>query len=153
LGKEKDLEKERHDTLSNFVKKSKNNVKLKIPLIVLGEIHVKIFKHPEIIEEDTSFFHIRKKILNLFKHPEIDLNPPKGDCYETAKRFVEANEQNRIHPTDALIVSQALHDTNSKHLLTLDTNLIESLSRGIISEENQRLRGDKLLKIYPNKYI
>jgi hypothetical protein len=77
LGKEKDLEKERHDILSNFVKKQKNNVKLKIPLIVLGEGHVKLFKYPEIIEKEDSFFHIRTKLLNLIKHEEIDLNPQR----------------------------------------------------------------------------
>jgi len=153
LGKEKSLEKERYNILNNFVKKQKNNVVLKIPLIVLGEVNVKLVKYPEIIEDEVSFFHIRRKILDLFKHEEIDLNPPKKECYETAKILVESNEQHEIHPTDALIVSQALHDVNSKYFLTLDKVLIESLNRGIISEENQRLKGTNLLKIYPNKFI
>jgi predicted nucleic acid-binding protein len=99
---------------------------VKIPFIVIGELINNLirknFKQEDREEIMYEFFELQKDL-------KADIIPPNKCCYDIAKSLTAQDSYFAENaPTDAFIVSYALCDPDSSHLLTTDSRLLESES-------------------------
>ena len=114
---------------------------IKIPFVVVGEMinNLKRKDKREVKEDAISNF------LDLLGHYErVDIIPANFNSFRMAVKI--KNESNRLDDTDILITSQALCDPYSSHLLTNDSELIESI---MIDKINTKMKnnGDRFRKL------
>jgi hypothetical protein len=121
---------------------------LKIPFIVMGETINNI--HRRVVSE-TDRSDIIRKLLNVMAEERVDLAPPTSDCFKLSINLLEADRD--LDDTDSLIVSQALCDELSSHLIIKDAAVIDSAA---IQKKNTELHENgfrpRRLKITP-EYI
>lgn len=110
-------------------------IKVKIPFPVVGElINNLIWDNPD--DKD----YILSEFLELRKNLSADLAPPPEQAYSIAMELHRKDYY--VRGTDALIVSQALSDPYSSHLLTTDGDLLRSRAIKDI-EKDMRRRGKR----------
>lgn len=118
-----------------------SNQLLKIPHVVMGEIINNIHRRDSLNETN-----INRRILNMMGNDKLDFVPASKDCLKLTNDLL--NMDRDLDATDTIIVSQALCDSFSSHLLMKDGRVIGSPA---IDEINQnykdRNKRTKLLKI------
>jgi len=126
-----------------------DNVKIKVPLIVMGELINNINRHHAQLDMNCVNY-IYNEIFSIFKRDNIDFSAPNNESFSILAKIIDKDF--RFDSTDALIVSQALADKNASHLLTLDRIITNSFSGGAVDSLNQDLcnqkHREKELKLY-----
>lgn len=139
LWKERDEKESAKDVLSQ-IKSSVNknsDINVKIPFIVVGELINNLKR--EIPDQER-----RAKIMYAFfeelEDLEADIIPPNKCCYDKAKSLTAQDDYFAEHaPSDAFIVSCALCDQDSSHLLTTDSRLLLS---NLLKKVEKDMRAD-----------
>ena len=120
---------------SNVRKNPEINVK--IPFIVIGELINNLvlrenFEQRERNEIMYNFFELRKDL-------DADIIPPNKYSFDKAKLLIDQDNYLEKHPSDVLIASCALCDSDSSHLLIHDKLLLQSLELKKIEKD---MRGE-----------
>jgi len=125
------------DILSKIESNVRKNpeINVKIPFIVVGELINNLIR--ENFEQGVRE-EIMYKFFELRKDLEADTIPPNKCCYGKAKLLTDQDPYFAENaPLDAFIVSCALCDPDSSHLLTTDSRLLESELLKKIGKEMQ----------------
>ena len=151
--KHMDEEKVRHDVFKKLLYDRNNEVFIKVPLISMGELFNNI--HNKCLNIDSQFLtFIYEEIFKTFRMDKIDVKSPTKNCYALSFKIME--NDSRFHPTDALIVSQALLDQYSFALYSFDGIITQTYVDGIINELNIELCNDNIrnheLKVRPDVF-
>lgn len=112
-------------------------IKIKIPLIVLGEFMSELTQK-EIKDEKSQeiIFRLKQQILLPFGR---EIPAPSRETYNVALELM--NRDHHLKPTDALIVAQALVDEESEWLITTDGSLLDNRAiLEIIEEKGSKLK-------------
>jgi len=64
------------------------------------------------------------KFWGLIKNLKADFAPPRSECFKLANKIIKIDD--RIETVDSEILSQALCDPDSSHLLCSDTKVLHS---------------------------
>jgi hypothetical protein len=114
------------------------NINVKIPFIVVGELINNLIR--ENFEQGREQ-EIMYKFFELRKGLKADTIPPNKCCYAKAKLVTDEDDYFAEYaPTDAFIVSCALCDQDSSHLLTTDSRLLES---ALLKKIEKNMRAEK----------
>ena len=139
----------RCENFKNILFNKNKEIFIKIPFIVFGELFNNINSYNKTLDE-SNIRYINKELFSLFEMNNVDSIPPNEKCYKIANQILESDS--RFDPTDALIVSQALVDKNSKYMATFDNTITNSFGGGIIAKINDNMcsnnERNKKLKIY-----
>jgi hypothetical protein len=131
--------------------RARDKYKIIIPRIVVGELFAKL---PELIKNLTDEAHEHKvaklvsSLIGVFEDYTdgefIGLIPINREAIDISLKIVEY--ENRIDPTDSLLVAQAAADPHSEYLLTFDKKILESKGiRTFIKKlMDDGVRGNKL---------
>lgn len=122
------------DQFSYLFNCKEKNLILKIPFVVLGEILNNISRKRLDNRQKQDIIH---KYMNLINSKKIDFVPGSRNCFEITNKLL--NEENRLDPTDTLIIAQAISDIDSTHVLFNDAKILNS---GAIA---------KVIESYPNR--
>lgn len=98
-----------------------NGFKLVIPFVVIGEAINNLKKKNAYQREEVL---INLGLAKIMTDDHIDFKPATHDVLDLAKRIREKDD--RIDPTDLMIVAQSLCDPESLLLLTNDEKIITS---------------------------
>jgi hypothetical protein len=111
--------------------RARDKYKIIIPQIVVGELFAKL---PELMKNLTDEAHEHKVakvvstligVLEDYTDEEfIGLMPINREAIDISLKIIEY--ENRIDPTDSLLVAQAAADPHSEYLLTFDKKILES---------------------------
>ncbi|NQE53081.1 hypothetical protein C5S29_05770 [ANME-1 cluster archaeon GoMg3.2] len=113
------------------------NINIKIPFIVVGELINNLIR--ENVEQGNRE-EIMYKFFELQKNLKADTIPPNKCCYAKAKSLIVQDDYFAEHAlTDTFIVSCALCDPDSSHLLTTDSRLLESV---LLKKIEKNMRAD-----------
>lgn len=127
LWKERDEKESAKDVLSQ-IKSSVNknsDINVKIPFIVVGELINNLIREIPSQERRADIMYAFFEELEDLK---ADTIPPNKCCYAKAKSLIVQDDYFAEHAlTDTFIVSCALCDPDSSHLLTTDSRLLESV--------------------------
>jgi len=122
------------------------DINVKIPFIVIGEmINNLIRKNFEL----SNRAEIMYKFFELLRDLKADIIPPNKCCYDIAKSLTAQDSYFAENaPTNAFMVSCALCDPDSSHLLTADSRLLESkLLKSIERDMRTANKRNRQLKI------
>ncbi len=141
-------EKENAKDIFNRIESIRRNpdFNIKIPFIVVGELINNLIRKnvEQRVREEImyEFFKLREDL-------KADTIPPNKCSYDKAKLLTDQDAYFAEHaPTDAFIVSCALCDPDSSHLLTTDSRLLESeLLKKIEKEMRTDNKRNRQLKI------
>lgn len=116
---------------------------LKIPMVVIGELINNLNKNfgiKEIFQNDVP-----RELCKLLDNLKADLVPPRKETFYIAYRLLN-DIDDRLKPTDALILSQAICDPDSIYLLTTDQTMLVSktIEEYLESDEIKKNRHQKL---------
>ena len=132
--------KDEKENTNDIFSKIESNVRrnpdfnVKIPFIVVGELINNLVREKNFEQEERS--EIMYKFFELQKDLKADIIPPNKCCHEIAKLLINQDQYLIEHaPTDTFIVSSALCDPDSSHLLTEDTLVLMSNSLRQIEKE------------------
>jgi len=139
LAKDKRVEKEKRETLKKCFFSRNTNIFYKIPLIVIGEVYNKFKSNIDFFTSTAAITHMNDEINKLCNRYNVDFVPPNNECFRTAWKLSDISNRDYLGPTDALIVSQALYDKNSKKIYTQDRAIINSLINGLVCKSNKDL--------------
>jgi len=116
-------------------------IKVKIPFPVMGELINNLIQ-----DNPDNKDYILGKFLELRKKLKADLAPPPWQAYSIAIELHRKDDY--IKNTDALIVSRALSDPYSSHLLTTDGDLLRSrIIKDIEKDMRKHVKRKQKLKI------
>ena len=107
----------------NTVGRAKNNVrmnpciKVKIPSIAMAEIFLWLIEKSRL--EDLPY-----KFLKVMTELKADFPSPNKEHYSEAIYLLKKDKY--LKPHDSLIVAHTLKDSNTIHLLTFDSDLIDN---------------------------
>jgi hypothetical protein len=146
---------DKSDEKSSIVERSmyraRDKYKIIIPQIVVGELFAKL---PELMKNLTDEAHEHKvaklvsSLIGVFEdytgEEFIGLMPINREAIDISLKIVEY--ENRIDPTDSLLVAQAAADPHSEYLPTFDKKILESKGiRTFIKKlMDDGVRGNKL---------
>ncbi|MEM3594690.1 MAG: hypothetical protein QXS27_08155 [Candidatus Jordarchaeaceae archaeon] len=126
IGKDEDAKKSVEPTIQK-IKNSLTNpqIHVKVPMIVVGElinnlIKNRIGKFSEIIRDPNLLLEVLVPIRDL----NADLVPPSRESFNLVAKLLHADE--RLEPTDSLILAQVICDPDSSHFLTTDGLILQS---------------------------
>jgi hypothetical protein len=130
--------------------RARDKYKIIIPQIVVGELFAKI---PELMKNLTDEAHqlkVAKVVSSMIGVLEdytgeefIGLMPINREAIDISLKIVEY--ENRIDPTDSLLVAQAAADPHSKYLLTFDDKILSEGIRDFIKKlMDDGVRSNKL---------
>jgi len=117
------------------------NIKVIIPFIVVGEVINNINR--KIPDKDKT--DVVMKFWRLIKNLKADFAPPRSECFKLANKIIETDD--RIEAVDSEILSQALCDPNSSHLLCSDTKVLHSNQIKDL-EKTMRKNNERNRKLY-----
>lgn len=126
LWKKRDEKESAKDVLSQIKSSVNNNpnINVKIPFIVVGELINNLKRE---IPSQERRAEIMYAFFEELEDLEADIIPPNKCCYDKAKSLTAQDDYFAEHaPSDAFIVSCALCDPDSSHLLTSDRRLLLS---------------------------
>ena len=126
-------------------KGTKKGIKFVLPQVAAGEVINYITNEAKV--DKTEQEELMKELVYQIQKLKIDLKPAKKEDIKVAKWLFEKEEFTST--TDAVILSQALCDPDSKYLLTTDKVLTGSTLIGNICGGEDR---DKLSKDFRNKF-
>jgi predicted nucleic acid-binding protein len=109
--------------LNSVIHNRNPNIKIFIPFVVIGET-INDIKNK--IEDPESRAKIFSNLSYLFNEEKIDRKPPTSDVFQIALELIDIDHL--LKDTDAMVLSHALCDEYSTHLLTTDTILLKSQS-------------------------
>ena len=126
--------------------KNHPDIHVKIPFIVVGELINNLIR--ENFEQGVRE-EIMYKFFDLLNDLRADITPPNKCCYAKAKSLTDQDSYFAENaPTDAFMVSCALCDPDSSHLLTADSRLLESeLLKSIERDMRTANKRNRQLKI------
>lgn len=134
-------DEEKHKVSKETIRRTKNIVRknpeinVKIPSIAIAEVASWLLKRSILPEQSHDLARLAREL-------EADFPSPKKEHYKEAISLLERDRY--LEPHDSLIVAHALLDSNTTHLLTFDTKLIDN--REI---ENRKIELGNRFKIGP----
>lgn len=114
----------------NSILHSRDNILLKIPMVAMGET-VNNIHHNDLSRPDKD--NIIRHLLHIMSVDKVDIVPPRLECFGLTTDLL--SRDSRLDNTDALIVSQALCDPLSTHLLMKDKKVITSAAIQDVNNE------------------
>lgn len=129
------LDDEENENVKNLIERlpfnvRKYGVKVVIPQISFGEALSELYsKFREITDRQFTFEGLESKLSKLLlvvDNIQADLKPATRDAISVYNALLEDKFLiDEIGPTDLLILSQAISDSDADHLFTMDRGLIE----------------------------
>lgn len=135
-----DKEDEIHTECTSILHKIKNSmrhnsqIRLYVPLLVLAEVISRAIE-----EEPAKRRQLLEKLANFHEEFKIEKIWIDRNCIKLTNNIL--NIDNRIEPSDALILGIALNDPHATKLITFDTKMLKSTKlKDFIKETGSNLK-------------